>query len=243
MRKIKNERDLRNFQKNKFDNDISVLEKELENIQEVLSKKEKLFQDINNVNDSSVKKISSLFSDYLLLQYDLSANLLSKKERPAFSEAKRIKDLKTETRNYIEQYKIMLYKYEYLLNVFPELENYIEDFQSIKEIDDYSKIDNLSNEFDYVRKYLSKEEYKSLSEVNRNQLALNNYIKGKKSNWQIGRDYELFCGQSYEGDGWNVQYFGMEKKLNDLGRDLIAIKGNETHIIQCKYWSKEKLIH
>ena len=35
----------------------------------------------------------------------------------------------------------------------------------------------------------------------------------------------------------------MEKKFEDMGRDLIARKNNEVHIIQCKYWSQEKLIH
>jgi len=40
-----------------------------------------------------------------------------------------------------------------------------------------------------------------------------------------------------------VEYFGMEKRLNDLGRDLIARKGNEVEIIQCKLWKKTKTIH
>jgi len=35
----------------------------------------------------------------------------------------------------------------------------------------------------------------------------------------------------------------MDKKLEDMGRDLIAKKGMEIHIVQCKYWSKKKLIH
>jgi len=242
-KKIESEINARNTQKNNFEKKISNLEKELNNLQKLLNEKEELFEDINNISDSSIKKISSLFSDYLLLQYDLSAKYLEIKQRPAYAEAQRIRELKVETKNYIQQYKLMLYKYEYLLNVFPELEEYVEDFESIKEIDNYANVNNLSDEFDYARKYLSKEEYKSLSEIERNQLALNNYIRGKKSNWQIGRDFELFCGQHYEKKGWEVNYFGMEKKLNDLGRDLIAKKGSEIHIIQCKYWSQEKLIH
>ena len=35
----------------------------------------------------------------------------------------------------------------------------------------------------------------------------------------------------------------MEQKLKDLGRDLIAVKDDKTLIVQCKYWSKDKLIH
>lgn len=242
-KKIESEINAKNAQKSNFEKKILTLEKELNNLQNLINEKEVLFADINNVSDSSIKKITSLFSDYLLLQYDLSAKYLEVKQRPAYTEAQRIRELKAETKNYTQQYKLMLYKYEYLLNVFPELEEYVEDFASIKEIDNYANVGNLSEEFDYARKYLTKEEYKSLSEIERNQLALNNYIKGKKSNWQIGRDFELFCGQHYEKNGWEVNYFGMEKKLNDLGRDLIAKKGSDIHVIQCKYWSQEKLIH
>ena len=35
----------------------------------------------------------------------------------------------------------------------------------------------------------------------------------------------------------------MDKKLEDLGRDLIAKKDNKTLVIQCKCWSKHKQIH
>lgn len=253
-KKINNQISLRDSEKRRYEKEILEIKRfcddeihkyEIKNkeILNVFNKKEKLFNDINNINDSSIKKISSLFSDYQLLQYDYSAKVLAIKQRPAHAEAKRIKELKNETKNYIEQYKLMMYKYEYLLNVFPELVDYVEDFESIKEIDNYSSIQNLSDESDLVRKFITKNEYLSLSEHDRNQLALNNYVNGKKSNWQIGRDYELFCGQYYEKDGWEVSYFGMEKKLNDLGRDLIAKKGPEVHVIQCKYWSQDKLIH
>jgi hypothetical protein len=31
--------------------------------------------------------------------------------------------------------------------------------------------------------------------------------------------------------------------LEDLGRDLICIKGNEVRIVQCKHWSAQKTMH
>lgn len=245
----KQENLINNFQKEigiiKKDCDLQIsnIENENKRILQTLTEKEKLFLEINNINDKSVKKITSLFSDYSLLQYDLSAKMLISKNRPARTEAKRIRELKKQTKSYIEQYKLMVYKYEYLLNIFPELNDYVEDIESIKELDKYTDLENLTDEYDYVKKYISKVEYSSLNEIQRNQLALDNYVKGKKTNWQIGRDYELYCGQYYQRKGWEVNYFGMEKKLNDLGRDLIAKKGSDIHIIQCKYWSKEKLIH
>lgn len=253
-KKIEAERNARLFQTKKLeeqikqnqrfcDEKVAAIEEENRNILAILKKKEKLFLEINNINDNSIKKITSLFSDYTLLQYNYSAKVLSLKKRPAYAEAKRIKDLKKETKIYIEQYKQMVYKYEYLLNIFPELEDYIDDFESVKELDEFKNIENLTEEFDYVRKYISRQEYNKLNEDERNQLALDNYVNGKKTKWQIGRDYELFCGQELEKEGWNVTFFGMEKKLNDFGRDLIAKKENEILVIQCKYWGKEKLIH
>tara|TARA_R110002050_G_scaffold262599_1_gene402845 strand:- start:151 stop:597 length:447 start_codon:yes stop_codon:yes gene_type:complete len=134
----------------------------------------------------------------------------------------------------------MLYKYEYLLNIFPELTNYVDDFDTLKQLDDVNSIKDFKEDFDNVQNYLSKEEYFDLDEDYRNQLALDRYLKGKKTSWQIGRDYEMSCGITYEERGWEVEYFGMEKRLNDLGRDLIARKGNDVEIIQCKLWKKQK---
>ena len=38
-------------------------------------------------------------------------------------------------------------------------------------------------------------------------------------------------------------YQGIEMGLADLGRDLICTNGQQTEIVQCKYWSKEKKIN
>lgn len=212
-------------------------------LDELFKQKEDLFNSLKSFSNSSVERILSLFTDYQFLQFEHTAKYLSNKKRPAIKEALRIQELKKEAKQYFQQYKIMSYKYEYLLNLFPELTNFVEDFESIRDLENYENIKKVEEETDYVRQYISKEEYQNLSENERNQIALNNYVNRRKTNWQIGRDYELFCGQIYEKEGWEVEYHGMERKLSDLGRDLIAIKGDEVHIIQCKLWSKEKLIH
>jgi hypothetical protein len=36
---------------------------------------------------------------------------------------------------------------------------------------------------------------------------------------------------------------GIEKGLEDLGRDLVCIKDNEIEIVQCKCWASHKTIH
>lgn len=92
--------------------------------------------------------------------------------------------------------------------------------------------------------WLSEDEFNRLSNDEKSQLALERYINSKKkSRWQIGRDYELYVGHIYRRDGWNVAQKGIEDGINDLGRDLICKKGNIVHIVQCKYWSQEKVIH
>lgn len=235
-----------------------ILQKEntLVRLKDSIAKKDNLFESYKNID---IFTISSLFSDFLTLEYSLSEEWLENKEiivkhnpnyysrvkvgRTAKKSAEIVSELKRETKSYIEQYKIMFYKYEVLLSLFPELKNYVDDIETIKQLNSFKNLDSFKEEYDKVIDYVSKEEYNSLSVDERNQLALNNYIKGKKSKWQIGRDYEMYCSYIYEKNGWQVIRFGIEKKLNDMGRDIIASKGDTVHIIQCKLWSNEKLIH
>lgn len=96
---------------------------------------------------------------------------------------------------------------------------------------------------DPVHDWISDEEYQSMSETDRNQLALDRYIEShKKSKWQLGRDYELSVGYQYEAKGFRVEYTGVIDGVADLGRDLIATKDAKIYIIQCKYWSSDSVI-
>lgn len=223
---------------------------------DTLKEKDNLFESYKNLD---ALNISTLYSDFLTLEYSLSEEWLEKKEiivkehsnyyskvkfgRTAMKSAEIVSELKKETKSYIEQYKVMLYKYEALLCLFPELKSYVDDIETIKELSSYKNIDSFKEEYDKVIDYISKEEYNRLNDDERDQLALNNYIKGKKSKWQIGRDFEMYCSYIYEKNGWHVERFGIEKRLNDMGRDIIATKDNIVHIIQCKLWSNDKLIH
>jgi len=220
------------------------LESKIKLLKSSIEEKDKYFEKLKNLNDDNIIDITSLLSDFILLEYKISEQILLSNKRPAKKEAKRINELKKETRKYISQYKIMKYKYEFLLRLFPELEEFVDSFETIQNITKLKNLNTYYENYDNVRKYVTKEEYLKLSEIERNQLALDNYIKShKKSKWQIGRDYELMCGIDYINDGWNVEFFGIEKKFKDMGRDLIARKGNEIHVVQCKLWSKNKVIH
>lgn len=151
-----------------------------------------------------------------------------------------IRAIRHDAQEKIEQAKVAEYQLAYLLQMFPSLKDLLEyEYSELPHI----TADDLS-ECDLSRDYLSKEEWDSLSTTERNQLALDRYVASrKKTNWQVGRDYEEYVGYRYRQLGYSVDNFGAYMGLDDLGRDVIAKKGSKTYIIQCKYWSQKKEIH
>jgi hypothetical protein len=215
----------------------------IHSLEKCIKEKDELYLALQEMSNSSISRITSLYADFRLLQYDLSEKYLSFKERPAKVEAWRIKELKQETKKYLEQFKQMQYKYEELLILFPELKDYVDNFETIKELENVKNLNQLREEYDNVRDYISKEDYQKLTELERNQLALERYIKREKTSWQIGRDYELFIGFLLRKEGCHVQQYGIEKRLEDLGCDIIATKDGKCYVIQCKRWKEERKIH
>lgn len=230
-------------QKEKAEFNLCIAENRILELEKAISIKDDIYESLKNKSNESITKITSLYADFMFVQYEVSAKYLETKKRPAVVEAQRIRELKAQSAIHKEQYRQMLYKYEELLQLFPELSDFVDDFATIQQLENAKTLQNLKEDFDRVKYYIDREEYEMLSTNERNQLALDRYLRSRKSRWQIGRDYELFCGQEYEKKGWDVEYIGMEKKLEDLGRDLIAKKDNRVHIIQCKYWSQHRIIH
>lgn len=60
---------------------------------------------------------------------------------------------------------------------------------------------------------------------------------------RMGIFYERYIGYIYEKEGYSVEYSGLRKGLEDQGRDLIAKKGKDVLVIQCKNWSRSVVIH
>lgn len=196
------------------------------------------------------KTVSSLYADAILCVYDEVSSYLKHKAHPAVSAANEIKRLKSNTRIAIEDYKQMLYKYEYLLSTFPELKKYVDDEEALLSLDRNISYDDFKENRDCSRDYLSQEEWSKLSIAERNQLALDRYKTKPKSNWRVGMEYEMYIEYLLRLNGYKTVPFGSLNGLNDLGRDIIAFKtdnqgNNIVYIIQCKNWStsKNKLIH
>lgn len=59
---------------------------------------------------------------------------------------------------------------------------------------------------------------------------------------QAGRRYEYFIAQTLRKEGWDVIENG-RNGAHDHGIDLIANKDGVRRYIQCKGWSRDKLIH
>lgn len=131
---------------------------------------------------------------------------------------------------------------EYYESIAPFLLEYKDDIilpeneDLISEYSDEEKLDPAIN-------YLTKQEYRKLSSIDRNQMALDRFWKRQKSNWLLGRIYERYIGYIYEENGYDVEYVGIFKGYEDLGRDLICTKKNEIVVVQCKNWSRFKTIY
>lgn len=200
-------------------------------------------KELRSFIESNVKKypfLAGVIADYLT--YDIKILAQSLDWGHDVARAKKVASILEIRRNAqerIAESRVAVYQLAYLLQLYPALEDVIET--------DFSELDITSTnppDYDPIRNYLSKEEWNSLSESEKNQRALDNYVSShSKSNWQIGRDYELSVGYEYLQKGFSVEFFGENKGLEDLGRDLICKDKQRTLIVQCKYWSQAKIIH
>ena len=149
----------------------------------------------------SFKNMGEFISDIKLYVYDIASKYFDTKSHPAHKKAQDVRELKQKTKEYIKEYKLMRNEYDMLFSLFPELENYLEYYSAEKA----ETIEEVKENYDYVQSWISKDEYSSLDENTRNQLALDRYIESrKKSKWAIGRDYEMYIGHEYEQKGYKV---------------------------------------
>lgn len=200
------------------------------------------------------KQTASFIADLQTIYLKHDEYYLKHKPHPAHKAADIVSDLRNTTKNAIQKEREATYKLETLISIFPELETYIYNKNELVELCDFNSPEDLKNNYDYARDYLSKEEYTKLTPIKRNQLALDRYIERRnKSNWAIGRDYEMSCANVLKKDGYHVEMHGILKKLDDLGRDLIAYREYKNDlfssyskyeflIIQCKFWSNKREI-
>ena len=170
---------------------------------------------------------------------------LKNKARPAKRAAEEVKEqtrLRREADQRERQKQFIIEYYEYNAPFLVDLKDEFLQRPSISEDNSYFEYTEEERK-DPISKFISPEKYRILSVVERNQLALDRYIERYKSNAHIGRIYERYIGYIFESDGYEVEYHGIKRGVEDLGIDLICNKGNSTILIQCKNWSRFKTIH
>ncbi len=235
--------------KSKINRELKALNQEKEKLRKSYEEKQK---DLDSREERIIKLLSTktpfkhcanMLSDISSIIFNNSIKWLDHKRNPAHKAAKEVKEIKSLYNKLLVESKEQEYKYEYLLNSFPEIKECIDSDEDLIAISEQLSYSELEETRDRRKDYLSKEEYDKLSESERSQLALDRYVERQKSKWQIGRDYEMCCAFFYIREGYSVELHGIKYRLKDFGRDLIAVKdngslfGKEVLIIQCKNWS------
>jgi hypothetical protein len=185
--------------------------------------------------------LAAFIAEAFAAQDEATARALTTKKNPAHKAADEVRRIGAEKKELATRLKYLEYALKTYHEYYPALEQYSDDILNEAATLDLEGDDDTDT--DRVSRYISKEEYARLSPTARNQLALDNWKARKKSNVEIGRIYERYLGYLYEKDGWAVTYIGAIAGLEDMGRDLLCVKGDAVHVVQAKYWSKHKTIH
>jgi hypothetical protein len=188
--------------------------------------------------------LAKAYDEYFALQERGVINYFRHKTPAALKTAEIVREYSRLRRDAERRAKIaenVIRYYEYIAPFLVDLKEEVDDSaaQERQLLEEYSE-EELE---DAVTGFLTKEEYRRLSTTERNQLAFDRFWGRPKSKWLIGRIYERYIGYLYEQDGYDVEYFGIFKGFEDLGRDLICKKDGQDLIIQCKNWSQFHTIY
>ncbi|MFT6908327.1 MAG: hypothetical protein ACJAS1_005024 [Oleiphilaceae bacterium] len=202
------------------------------------------FLSLCNKNDTVINThswMAEMLADLRKEMFDLVALELKTKKHPSFKGSEKVSEMSDQVRMHRREAKIN----EYNIRVYELLFPWLEDFKEVPSQVIVTKNENYTIDVGCSlgnRNAALSDIEKNLPEAKKNQLVLDRYIRSKKSKWEIGILYERYVAYTYVEDGWDVYMQGAIKGFEDMGRDIIAIKGGVTKIIQCKYWSQEKTI-
>ena len=212
--------------------------KEAEHIRQLAETEEHVLR----LKVSEIPVLSSFVADVNAAQDERISDYFLMRKYKSVKASDFIKERKKQLRELSIENKNLKYKLLYYESLFPVLKDYDDEPVSVSiDIPDYD-----DKKGDRVHYWLTPTEYNSLSVTERNQRALDRYWNRNKTHSEIGADYEKSVGYwEYEKKGWQVSYFGIDKGLEDMGRDLICVSPNKrvVHIVQCKCWSSKKEIH
>ena len=213
---------------------------ELSHREALLSQREKqlasdqeLFEKARSDALSASSWLAQEYADIDAKKAEITAYQLKTKSHPAFTAADKVQEFGRLRREAVYQAKAAQYQLDYLLSLNPHLEDELDmsPAEAAKLLPDHDE----SSSEDPCKAWLSPEEYRNLPNVQKWQRALDHYNNRKKSNWQIGIEYERYIGYLLEQKGYRVRYFGATEGRADMGRDLIAENKKQILIVQCKH--------
>ena len=217
------------------------LKAEAERLTETIEGGRTLIETMFKNRFAGIELLADAWADYELARGAIDADELIRKSHPAYQSADVVRAKSKELAAMRRRAKVL----EQVLKLYEWHIPWLSELRDLEAEESYSKLASVEGEHadDPVAGWLTPEEYAALKPAERNQRALDRYWKSRKSRWQIGRDYERYVGYLYEQEGYTVSYYGIEKGLEDLGRDVIAQRGDKIAVVQCKRWAAERTIH
>jgi len=220
------------------------LKEDLEVRSETLDAREEAIHRLATEKTDGFPWLADAYNEFLGWQDDLLADILRVKRREAPKASEAVRGISSARRLTERRAKVLEYKLRYYESLFPWLTDLTgEDIDDLLISLNHVEQSEENGEKDPAKQWLTDGEYAQLPTSDKYQLALDRYWRKRKRPWEIGRDYERYVGYLYEKKGLRVHYQGIVEGLQDLGRDLIAGKGDSVEIVQCKNWSKDKTIH
>lgn len=237
-----------------------VLEKNGETLKEIQKQRAALQKDLaeRNATLSKILDLNTHFNKNFLEGRKWLAELISQyreapdqaleeclryKDRPALAAAKEVSRIKKEKKALVKENVLLKSELDTIKEYFPVVEEYEQEI--LEETNGFLPMDLTDDSgVDRVRRFMSPEEYKKLPTSERNQLALDRFLKHTSQSY-VGKLFELQLGWEYEQANYLVEYTGIQNKKKDRGRDLICKEFagmGDTLIVQAKCWSAKKTI-
>ncbi len=234
----KNEETLKEIQKQR-----AALQKDLAERNATLSKILDLNTHFNKNFLEGRKWLAELISQYREAPDQALEECLRYKDRPALAAAKEVSRIKKEKKALVKENVLLKSELDTIKEYFPVVEEYEQEI--LEETNGFLPMDLTDDSgVDRVRRFMSPEEYKKLPTSERNQLALDRFLKHTSQSY-VGKLFELQLGWEYEQVNYLVEYTGIQNKKKDRGRDLICKEFagiGDTLIVQAKCWSAKKTI-
>lgn len=226
-----------------IENQRSALQKELKRKDTVLTEISFRCKYFNQNFLMGRKWLAELMAGYEEAKDRAAEECLRYKSRPAITAANEVSKIKKEKKALLKENVLLKSELETIKEYFPIIEEYEQEI--LEETNGFLPMDLTDDSgVDRVRRFMSPEEYKKLPTSERNQLALDRFLKHTSQSY-VGKLFELQLGWEYEQANYLVEYTGIQDKKKDKGRDLICKEFagmGDTLIVQAKCWAAKKTI-